>query len=223
MCLRNAVTFSGKPASASVCSRSIQSLSVSRVAANSLSHSCGCSLCVRLTGESWAACKISSEYALPMPLTMRGSVRALLSVRFSTVSASRNELRSLVKTSIPPGSTACKASSPARTDNDARCFVPASVSTREPVGKSKAARLLRPASFAWGGRQCSRPAIIKCRTNQRSPSTPIAISLPIRRNSRTKRPSTLVTGGCAVRRRNGLASRTCSIRCPTMRRSSALM
>ena len=38
-----------------------------------------------------------------MPLTMRGSVRARLSVRFSTVRASRNELRSQVKTSIPPG------------------------------------------------------------------------------------------------------------------------
>ena len=79
--------FRESPASASARSRSIQSLSVSRVAANSLSHSCGCSLCVRVIGDSWAACRISSEYALPIPLRMRGSVRALLSVRFSTVSA----------------------------------------------------------------------------------------------------------------------------------------
>ena len=140
--------FPESPAFASVRSRSIHSFSVLRVAANSLSHSSGCNLCVSAMGDSWAACRISSEYALPMPLTMRGSVRALLSVRFSTVSASRNELRSLAKTSIPPGSTERKSSSPARTDKDARCFVPASVSTREPVGKSKAARLLRPASFA---------------------------------------------------------------------------
>src|SRR5260370_28099790 len=85
-----------------------------------------------------------------MPLTMRGSVRALLSVRFSAVRAARNELRSLVKISIPPGSMERKPSSPVTTYNDARCFVPASVSTREPLGKSKAARLRRPASFALG-------------------------------------------------------------------------
>ena len=84
-----------------------------------------------------------------------------------------------------------KPSSPASTCNDARRFVPASVSTREPLGKSKAARFCRPDSLAPGGRQCKRPAIIRCSTSQRSPSTPIAIRLPIRRNSRTMRPSTL--------------------------------
>src|SRR6266849_5810311 len=78
---------------------------------------------------------------------MRGSVRALLSVRFSAVSAMRNELRSLVKMSIPPGSTERNSSSPVSTYKDARRFEPASVSTREPLGKSKAARLWRPASF----------------------------------------------------------------------------
>ncbi len=158
-----------------------------------------------------------------MPLSMRGSVRALLRVRFSAVSASRNDLRSLVKISIPPGSTERKPSSPVSTCNDARCFVPASVSTREPLGKSKAARLLRPASFAFGGRQCKRPAIIKCTTSQRAPSSPIAIRLPIRRNSRTTRPSVFVTDGCTVRSRKGLASRTRSTGCPTIRVSSALM
>ena len=34
------------------------------------------------------------------------------------------------------------------------------------------------------GRQCSRPAIIKCNTSQRSPSTPMAMRLPMRRSSR---------------------------------------
>ncbi len=204
-------------------SRSIQSLSVWRVAAKSLSHSCGSNLCVSAIGDSCAACRISSEYAFPIPLTSRGSVRALLSVRFSTVRASRNELRSLVKISIPPGSTESNPSSPTRTCNDARRFVPASVSTREPRGKSKAARFCRPDSFAPGARQCKRPAIIKCSTSQRSPSTPIAIRFPIRRNSRTMRPSALVTGGCTVRSRKTLASRTRLIGCPTMRGSSALM
>src|SRR5256885_7868066 len=40
-----------------------------------------------------------------------------LSVRFSALSASRNEQRSLLKSSIPPGSTECKPSSPVSTLN----------------------------------------------------------------------------------------------------------
>ena len=40
-----------------------------------------------------------------MPLTMRGSVSARLSVRFSHVSAARKASRSLAKTSMPPGSS----------------------------------------------------------------------------------------------------------------------
>jgi hypothetical protein len=63
----------------------------------------------------------------------------------------------------------------------------------------------------------------KCNTSQRSPSTPIAIRLPIRRSSRTRRPSTLVIGGRAVRSRNGLASRTRSIGRATTRSSNALI
>ena len=49
-----------------------------------------------------------------MPLTMRGSVSARLSVRFSIVSAERNALRSLLKTSMPPGSIASRAASTAK-------------------------------------------------------------------------------------------------------------
>ena len=45
-----------------------------------------------------------------MPLKMRGSVSARLSVRFSAVSAARNALRSLARTSIPPGSMERSAS-----------------------------------------------------------------------------------------------------------------
>src|SRR5229473_1146392 len=71
--------------------------------------------------------------------------------------------------------------------------------------------------------QCNRPAIIKCSTSQRLPSTPIAIRLPIRLSSRTTRPSTCVSGGCAVRSRKGLARRTRSTGCATIRDSSALM
>src|SRR5712664_2975461 len=223
MSLRNAFTFSGKPDPASARSRSIQSLRVWCVAANSLSHSYVCNLCVSVIGDSCAACRISSEYALPIPLTRRGSVRARFRVRFSNISAARNDVKSLVKMSIPPGSTERKPSSPVRTCNDARRLVPASVSTSDPLGKSKAARFCRPDSFAPGSRQCNRPAIIRCSTSQRSPSTPMAIRFPIRRNSRTVRLSTFVMGGCTVRSRKGLVSRTRSIGSPMMRGSRALM
>src|SRR5271163_618246 len=76
-----------------------------------------------------------------MPLRIRGSVSALLSVRVSAVSASRNEARLLLKTSIPPGSTACKASSPAKRYNDARCFVPFCEHERS-VGKIESCQAL---------------------------------------------------------------------------------
>ena len=96
-----------------------------------------------------------------MPLTIRGSVNARFSVRFSAARAVRNAFKSLAITSMPPGSAADKASSPPSTCKDARRLVPASVSTSEPLGKSNAARVMRPASFEPGDRQCSRPAIIK--------------------------------------------------------------
>jgi len=65
----------------------------------------------REPGESFAACKISSEYAFPMPLRTRGSVNARLSVRFSATSAERNASKPQVKTSMPPGSSAAAAPS----------------------------------------------------------------------------------------------------------------
>src|SRR6266481_4632393 len=48
-------------------------------------------------------------------------------------------------------------------------------------------------------------------------------SLAMRLSSRTTRPSTCVSGGCAVRSRKGLARRTRSTGCATIRDSSALM
>ena len=81
--------------------------------------------------------------------------------------------------SIPPGSTERNPSSPLRTCNEARRLEPLSLRIRVPAEKSKAARFWRPASLASGGRQCSRPAIIKCSTSHKSLSTPIAMRLPI--------------------------------------------
>ena len=109
------------------------------------------------------------------------------------------------------------------TCNDARRFVPASVSTSDPFGKSKAAKLCLPASRAPAARQCNRPAIIKCNTSHKSPSTPIAIRFPIRPTPRTTRPSTSPIAGSTVRNKKALPNRTRSSRWPTMRGSSALM
>ena len=123
----------------------------------------------------------------------------------------------------PPGSIARKPSSPATTCNDARRFVPASVSTSDPFAKSKAAKLCLPASRAPAAFQCNRPAIIRCNTSHKSPSTPIAIRFPIRRTPRTTRPSTSPIPGSTVRNKKALPNRTRSSGCPTMRGSSALM
>ena len=61
----------------------------------------------------------------------------------------------------------------------------------------------QPARFgrlAWpAGLQCSRPAIIRWMTSQRSPSTPMAMRLPMRRNATTCLPSTVESGGSTVR------------------------
>ena len=107
--------------------------------------------------------------------------------------------------------------------SDARRFEPASVSTRDPFGKSNAASAFRPASLAPAAFQCSRPAIIRCNTSQISSSNPIAIRFPIRRNSRTVLPSAALSGGSTLRSKNTEPSRTCSSVCPTMRSSSAVM
>ena len=70
-------------------------------------------------------------------------------------------------------------------------------------------------------RQCTRPVIIKCNTGQRSPSTPMAIPLPIRRSSRTVWPSTSVIDGSAVRSRKGFVNCVCWIGCAMIPGSSA--
>ena len=152
---------------------------------------------------------------------IRGSVSARFSVRFSAVSAPRNSSRLQASGSMPPGSTARSADSPRSTCSEARRFVPASVSTSEPSSKSKAASELRPASFAGGARQCSRPPTMRCTTSQSSCSSPIATRLPTRRSSLTRCPETASIGGSAVRSKNALAMRTCFSVRPTMRGSSA--
>ena len=89
----------------------------------------------------------------------------------------------------------CRSASLAKRWREARRLEPASVRTREPWGKSKAARLLRPPSLAPAGRQWRRPAIMRWRTSQRPLSSSIAMRLPMRRRERTVWPSTLFDGG----------------------------
>ena len=69
---RNAVTFSGNRTRAFADRRMSHSSSVPRVAAKRRSHSSSVNLRVKARGESRAAWRISSEYAFPTPLTMRG-------------------------------------------------------------------------------------------------------------------------------------------------------
>ena len=78
-------------------------------------------------------------------------------------------------------------------------FAPASVSVSEPSGNRKPPDSGRPLQgLAPAGFQCRRPAIIRCSTSQRSPSRPIAMRFPTRRNSRTTLPP-----GFGERRRRG--------------------
>ena len=64
------------------------------------------------TGDSRARCRISSEYALPIPLRMRGSVSVRLSVCRSRSTALRKLATSARRGSMPPGSSAASAGSP---------------------------------------------------------------------------------------------------------------
>src|SRR5215831_5120818 len=105
----------------------------------------------------------------------------------------------------------------------ARFWEPASVQRSDPTGKSNAARPRGGEIFTPRARQWSLPAIIKCKTSQRSPSRPIQIRFPTRRKRRGFLPVAVPSGGVAVRSRNGLTTRTCSSVCPRMRLSSASM
>src|SRR5437660_1414610 len=213
---RKAVTPSGKSPPASRRRRSIQSVSVARVASNRRLTSSPVSARVSFTGDSRARCRISSPYALPMPEKIVGSVSARLSVWLSAVSAARNSSRPAVSGSSPPGSCSARAASPRTRWIAARFFVPASVMTSVPVVKSKAATPIRPGGRAPAAFQCSRPAIIRWTTTKRSASSASTIRLPIsaerRKTSRpsstpmppTASPSTVmaksVTGDCALAR-----------------------
>ncbi len=89
---RKALTFSGKESPTSIRSFSIQYVSVSTAARYRRVNSSPESMRVCLDGDSLAANRASSEYEFPMPLMIRGSMSACLSVWFSFESASRNPL-----------------------------------------------------------------------------------------------------------------------------------
>ena len=115
-----------------------------------------------------------------MPLKIRGSVSARFSVRFSVVSAARKSARLEPSGSSPPRSNAASDFCPRTRCRLARFLVLASVSSSVPFGKSKAARPTLPGIFSPGGRQRSRPAIIRCRTRNSSSSSSKTIRLPKR-------------------------------------------
>ena len=98
------------------------------------------------------------------------------------------------------------AASPSTRCSDARRLVPASVSESVPASNSNSASVLR----VFLPSQCRRPAIMRCSTRYRSPSSPMTIRLPRRLKPGTRFPSALAIGGTAVRSRNGLSRRTLS-------------
>src|SRR5712691_3954943 len=214
---RNAVTFSGKPPAASTRSRCVQSSRVERVASKSRAISSSDKLVVIWTGDRRARWRISSEYALPMPLKRCGSVRERFRLWRSRVSRVRNVSRSVSNTSTPPGSSAREASSPRRMCSDARRFDPASVRSSVPFGKSKAARPSFAGIFAPEGSHRSLPAIIRWMTMKRSSSVAMTIRFPTRRTSRILFPSSCDGAGSTVRRMNGLARRRRVSGCPRRR------
>ena len=139
---------------------------------------------------------------------MRGSVRARFSVWFSAVSAARNRSRSLSSTSMPPGSIDRRAASPWTTCSDARRFVPASVSTRVPSGKSNAARLIAAGKLRARGAPVQPPGDHQV---QHQPQIIVeadgdALADPAQlRDLTALRPE---SGGAAVRSKKGLLRRT---------------
>ena len=219
---RNAVTFSGNARDASRESRRDQSPSTERVAAYRVSISCDDICCVRLAGESLALCRISSEYALPIPENRRGSVRARLTVWLSRVSASRKRARFVSRTSRPPRSNAARPAGPATRSSEARFLVLTSERTSEPSAKSRAQSAPLPPTFAPGRRQCNRPATIRWRSRNTSPSSSKTIRFPIRRSPTTRRPAASVIGGEIERSRKGLPRRILSSRLPSTRGARAV-
>ncbi len=158
-----------------------------------------------------------------MPLKRRGSVSARLSVWFSRRSASTNAARVASSGSSPPRANCPSPVSPRTRWSEARFFELASVISSVPVEKSNAASPTLPGTFAPRAPQRKRPAIIKWKTRNRSPSSPSTIRLPMRRSSRTVRPSASRSGGSTERSRNGLASRARSYVCPSTRAPIASM
>ena len=122
----------------------------------------GCrAFAVRAVGDRPAACRISSEYALPMPANRRGSVRARFSVWFCRVSTAAKVARSISSGSTPPRSNAGEPRL-ARDQMQRRPTLRARLrQDQRSVGKSSASSAFAASYVASGARQCSRPAIIR--------------------------------------------------------------
>ena len=69
-------------------------------------------------------------------------------------------------------------------------WCPASVNASVPLANSKSASVIRAGGFASRASQRNRPAIIRCRTRNHSPSSARTRRLPRRRTSTTRLPAT---------------------------------
>ena len=130
-----------------------------------------------------------------MPLNRRGSVSARLSVWFSRDERSA-ERREVDRERLEPARVVRRERVLAPHDVQRRPLLRAGLGQHErAVREVERGQRMRPASLAPGSFQCSRPAIIRCRTRHRSSSRPSAMRLPRRR-----RPADVPAVRCGERR-----------------------
>ena len=150
---------------------------------------------VSASGDRRARCRISSEYALPMPLKRRGSVSARFSVWFSATRRAANASRVAAITSIPPASSAASAARPATTCSEARRLLARLGEEQACRRRTRRRRARCGAVVLPGASQRRRPAIIRWTTTNSSPSKAKTMRLPRRSTPATRWPSTALIGG----------------------------
>ena len=213
---RNAVTWSGNWSPTSARRRSIHAVRQRLAAACRPAISSSVSATVVRNGDIRAACRISSEYALPTPSINVGSVNARLIVCRSLRSTAANSAVEALNRSRPPRSCSARPAAPRTRYSEARFLGLASVNITVPCSKSNAASPILPGTLVPAGFQRSRPAIIRWITAYRSSSKPITSRLPSRDTPVIVLPTISRTGGSTERSRNGLASRSAFSGRPTV-------
>ena len=162
---------------------------------------------VSCSGDSRAACRISSEYALPMPLEERGSVSARLSVWFSLVSARAKRREVGGEDLEPAGIDSASASASPTTCSDAR-RLRARLRQEQRARREVEGREAEPR----GNLRAALLPLKPSRDHQVEDEIEIALEVPddalAEPAQRDDRPAVALScGGVTDRMRNGLAMR----------------